>query len=47
MVFYSPMEYFTYSIAHELSHIWQSENRRRKWLGAGMPGADAEMDADL
>ncbi len=47
MVFFSPAEYFTYCIAHELSHIWQNENRRKKWLGAGMPGADLEMDADL
>jgi hypothetical protein len=47
MAFYSPMEYFVYCFAHELSHIWQNENKRKKWLGAGMAGADAEMDADL
>jgi len=48
MVFFSPIEYFVYSFAHELSHIWQYENpNTKKWLGAGFPDADYEMDADL
>lgn len=47
MVFYSPTEYFIYCLAHELSHIWQYDNKRRKRLGTGFASSDDEMDADL
>jgi hypothetical protein len=47
MVFYSPAEYFVYCLAHELSHIWQFDNRRKKRLGDGFRSADDETDADI